>query len=220
MNAELTTALEITRALVSARLRRRGQLYLVHALTARCNARCGFCAWNPDFYDASQQLSTPAIEQLYSDARAAGFIGVSVWGGEPLLHPEFGPVMRHAKALGLATNMVTNGYLLEKKLEDVVETIDRLCISVDHPSAKHDELRGLRGLFDRIVAATHAVRRRAPSKPITFVYTLQRANVSPATLRDMARLLRELRVLGIFNGLREEAATDGDALSLTEFAAP
>ncbi|MCC6213800.1 MAG: radical SAM protein [Polyangiaceae bacterium] len=220
MNAELFTALEITRSLVEARLRRRRQLYLVHSLTARCNARCGFCAWNPDFYDANQQLSTEGIERLYTEARAEGFLGVSVWGGEPLLHPDFHRVMRHAKALGLATNMVTNGYLLEKKLDAVLETIDRLCISLDHPSSKHDELRGLRGLFDRIVASTREVRRRAPKKPITFVYTLQRANVSPATLRETAALLRDLGVLGIFNGLREEAATEGDAPALSEFAAP
>ena len=45
------SAFEVTRLLAGARLGRRGPLYLVHALTARCNARCGFCAWNPDFYD-------------------------------------------------------------------------------------------------------------------------------------------------------------------------
>lgn len=213
------TALELTRVLASARLRRRGPVYLVHAMTARCNARCGFCAWNPDFYDPRDQLSTEAIERLYADARAAGFIGLSIWGGEPLLHPDFDHLVEHAKKLGLITNMVTNGFLLEKKMDTVLSGIDRLCISVDHPSSKHDAIRGIRGLFDRIVDSTREVRRRAPKKPIVFVYTLQKDNVDPDTIREMAELLRSLGVWGIFNGLREEAATDDTEAGIDEYAA-
>lgn len=214
----LTTALEVTRNVVGARLGRGHPLYLVHALTARCNARCGFCAWNPDFYDPKEQLSTPAIKQLYSDARRAGFVGVSIWGGEPLLHPDFEDVVRHAKSLGLVTNMVTNGFLIEKKLDAIVPYIDRLSISVDHPSARHDEMRGIKGLFERIVSATKAVRARAPTKPILFICTLQKANVDPATLRELVALMDRLGVLGVFNGLREEAATEGTDAGLDQYA--
>ena len=67
----LLSALEITRQIVGVKLHWRHPLYLVHALTARCNARCGFCAWNPDFYDPRDQLSTEGILRLYSDARRA-----------------------------------------------------------------------------------------------------------------------------------------------------
>lgn len=214
----LTTALEVTRSVVGARLGRGHPLYLVHALTARCNARCGFCAWNPDFYDPKEQLSTPAIKQLYSDAREAGFLGVSIWGGEPLVHPDFEEVVRHAKELGLATNMVTNGFLIEKKLDPIVKYIDRLSISLDHPSAQHDEMRGIKGLFERIVSATRAVRARAPKKPILFICTLQKANVDPATLRELVALMDRLGVLGVFNGLREEAATDGADAGLYKYS--
>lgn len=220
MSRGRVTALEVTRAIAGARFRRRGPVYLVHALTARCNARCGFCAWNPDFYDPRDQLSTEAIEQLYRDARAAGFLGLSVWGGEPLLHRDFGRIMRHAKGLGFHTNMVTNGFLLERKMDDVLAFVDRLAISVDHPSAKHDEMRGIGGLFEKVVESTREIRRRDPSRPIVFVYTMQRENVDPDTLREMAELLRSLGVLGIFNGLREEAATDDADVAIDAYAAP
>lgn len=212
------TALEVTRQLVGARLRRRGPLYLVHALTARCNARCGFCAWNPDFYDPREQLPTEEIAKLYTDARQAGFIGLSIWGGEPLLHRDFDHLVGHAKSLGLTTNMVTNGFLLERKMDAVLEHVDRLCISVDHPSAVHDEMRGIRGLFDRIVAATREVRRRAPDKPIVFICTLQKANVDISTIRQMAELTKSLGVLGIFNGMREEAASDESSAQIESYA--
>jgi MoaA/NifB/PqqE/SkfB family radical SAM enzyme len=207
----LSSALEITKNLVAARMGRGHPLYLVHALTARCNARCGFCAWNPDFYNPKDQLPTDAIKQLYTDAKNAGFVGLSVWGGEPLLHKDFEELMRHAKDVGLITHIVTNGFLLERKLDAVIPYIDRVCISLDHPSAKHDEMRGIKGLFDAILSATKALKARAPDKQIVFICTLQKANVDPATLRELVELMDSLGVLGIFNGLREEAATDGDA---------
>ncbi len=210
-------AFEVTRQFLGARFHFKHPIYLVHALTARCNARCGFCAWNPDFYDPTEQLPTPAIKQLYSDARSLGFIGLSVWGGEPLLHRDFEEIMRHAHEEGLLTNMVTNGFLLEKKLDAVIRYIDRVSISVDHPSSKHDALRGIPGLFDTIVSGTRALRRRAPDKPIIWVCTLQKANVEVATLRRLAEAMADLGVLGVFNGLREEAATEGD-VGLHEYA--
>lgn len=218
MMSRLSTALGITRDLVMARLGRGHPLYLVHALTARCNARCGFCAWSPEFYDPKAQLPTEAIKQLYTDARQAGFLGLSVWGGEPLLHRDFDDIMRHAHGLGLVTNMVTNGFLLERKLDAVIPYVDRICISVDHPSSVHDELRGIAGLFERIVSTTKALRARAPKKPIVWICTLQRANVDPATLRELVKLTAELGVLGIYNGLREEAATADPDAGLAEYA--
>lgn len=210
--------IEITRRLAGARFRFNHPIYLVHALTARCNARCGFCAWNPDFYDPKQQLETPAIKQLYSDARKAGFIGLSIWGGEPLLHHDFDEIMRHAQDEGLITNMVTNGFLLEKKLDAVARYIDRVSISLDHASTKHDELRGIRGLYDKIVSGTRALQRRAPDKRIIFICTLQKANVDVKSVRELAELIADLGVVGVFNGLREEAATAGGDAALSKYA--
>jgi MoaA/NifB/PqqE/SkfB family radical SAM enzyme len=218
MMTRLSTALEVTKNLVAARAGRGHPLYLVHALTARCNARCGFCAWNPDFYNPKDQLSTEAIKELYTDARKAGFIGLSVWGGEPLLHKDFEEVMRHAHEVGLITHIVTNGFLLEHKLDAVIPYVERVCISLDHPSEVHDELRGIKGLFERIVSATKTLKARAPDKQIVFICTLQKANVDPATLRELVRLMDSLGVLGTFNGLREEAATEGGDAGIEKYA--
>jgi len=211
-------AFEITRLVVGARFRFRHPLYLVHALTARCNARCGFCAWNPDFYDPRAQLSTQAIKQLYTDARREGFIGLSIWGGEPLVHPDFAEIARHAHDTGLITHMVTNGFLLDRKMDAVVPYVDRVCISLDHPSSLHDEIRGIKGLFGKIVESTRALKRQAPKKQIVFVCTLLKKNVDAETLRSMAELMADLGVLGVFNGLREEAATNDPDAKLTAWA--
>ncbi|MBW1881758.1 MAG: radical SAM protein [Deltaproteobacteria bacterium] len=199
-------AVEVTRALLRAKLRWRNPIYLSHALTSRCNARCGFCAWN--FYEQDSDLTTEEVKKLYSDARRAGFLALSIWGGEPLVRKDVGEIFHHAYQLGFTTNIVTNGVLLERKMDQVVPFIDRISVSVDHASELHDELRGVPGLYQRIVDATRAIRRRDPNKKIVFICTLQKANVDRESVLGMAELIRSLGVVGVFNGMRLEAAAD------------
>lgn len=74
------------------------------------------------------------------------------------------------------------------------------------------------------VGSTRASSRRrrrcapAPGKPIIFVCTLLKANVDPPTLRRLAELMGRLGVLGTFNALREEAATDGGDPGISAYA--
>ncbi len=213
------TILEAARSVVGAKFKWEHPLYLVHSLTARCNARCGFCAWNPEFYDPKEQLSTEAIKQLYTDARAAGFLGLSIWGGEPLLHPDFTDIARHAHELGLVTHMVTNGFLLERKMDAIVPYLDRICISLDHPSSAHDEVRGIKGLFDKIVAGTKELRKLAPKKQIVFIYTLHKNNSDVASIQQMNALMQELGALVVYNGLREETAVADPDSKISHWAA-
>lgn len=206
-----TNGLEVASLLLRTRFRWRHPVYLVHALTAKCNARCGFCAWND--FESPDQLSTEEVKTLHRDAREAGFLGLSMWGGEPLLRKDTGEIFQHARDLGFHTHIITNGFLLQHKLDQVVPNIDRVCISLDHASEKHDEMRKVRGLFGRIVDATKELRRRAPNKEIIFIYTLQRDNVDEASVTAAAELMRSLDVVGIFNALRVESAAGGDDLT-------
>ncbi|MCA9668694.1 MAG: radical SAM protein [Myxococcales bacterium] len=210
-------ALEILRLALQARFDFKHQLYLIHAVTARCNARCGFCAWNPEFYEGSDELTTDEIKTLYADAREAGFVALSLWGGEPLLRPDIGELLEYAHGLGFVTHIVTNGALLERKLDRVVPHLDRISISLDHPSSHHDTLRGVKGLYGKILSATLKIRARYPRKKIVFVYTIQRENADPKTLEEMAQLMKQLGVSGVFNGLRLEAATDDTTIDLDKY---
>jgi MoaA/NifB/PqqE/SkfB family radical SAM enzyme len=177
-------------------------------VTNRCNAHCAFCAWS--HYQGHDELSTEEVKRLYADARAAGFVGLSAWGGEPLVRRDIGELLRHAWELGLRTNMVTNGALLMRKLDRVLPYLDRVTISLDHPSERHDELRGIPGLYEKILAATREIRRRAPKKPVVYCYTFQRGNADPLSIRRAAAVMQREGVVGVFNAMRLQAATDQD----------
>lgn len=183
-------------------------IHLIHAITSRCNARCGFCAWNPDCYDGHDELTTEQIKQLYRDASKTGFLSLSVWGGEPLLRKDLTEVVTYAKELGFSTSLVTNGALLERKFEQVVPCFDRICISVDHPSDHHDKMRGIPGLFASILRATQKIKERYPNQKLVYNYTIQKDNADPAVIEEMAQLIQSLGIRGIFNAMRLDAAVE------------
>ena len=206
-------------ALFRARANWKHPVYLIHAVTARCNASCEFCAWKYSG-DSDAELTTEEIKRLYRDARRSGFFWLSLWGGEPLVHRDIGEIAQHAHRLGFATNMVTNGFLLERKMDEVVPFVDRICISVDHPSEKHDEIRGVKGLYERIINTTKKLRRKYPQKTVLYIYTMFKKNIDPASVKKMAELTRTMRVVGVFNPLRDEAASEASGdIDLKQFIA-
>ena len=194
------------RSVLSARLHRGHPVYLIHSLTNRCNAQCKFCAWHYDDHD--DELSTAEVKALYAEARAAGFFALSFWGGEPLIRRDVAQLCEHAWRLGFLTHMVTNGSLLERKMHKVMPYLDRVCISVDHPSQRHDEMRGIPGLYAKIISATRELRRCYPGRKVIYVYTFQRGNTDPADIRRMAATIKDLGVVGVFNAMRLESAND------------
>lgn len=206
-------------ALLEARFNWKHPLYLIHAITSRCNAKCEFCAWKYH-NDFTGEMTTEEIKKLYCDARRTGFIWLSMWGGEPLLHRNVGEIAQYAHKLGFVTNMVTNGFLLEHKMEEVVPFVDRICISVDYPSEKHDEIRGVKGLYEKIINATKKIKKKFPKKKILYNYTMYKENIRIDTLKEMSKLLKSIKVVGVFNPLRDEAASDIPAtIDLKDFVA-
>jgi MoaA/NifB/PqqE/SkfB family radical SAM enzyme len=81
-------------------------------LTAQCNERCGHC-----YADASPErreaLDWRTIQSVLADARALGFEGVQLTGGDPLLSPHVGAAAQHTRALGFSgLEIYTNGLAL------------------------------------------------------------------------------------------------------------
>lgn len=132
------------------------------AVTNACNAACDFCNFargkirRADLCWIDSARFEAALNILYSrDIRY-----VSFFGGEPLLHPELANMIRMAVARGMGPGLITNGWLLPSKLDELavagLKTID---ISIDAPAmADHEKNRGLEGLGDRIRIANSRMK--------------------------------------------------------------
>ncbi len=125
-------------------------------LTYRCNVRCVHCF--QDRGAAPREMSTGEWIAAVDQARAAGALIVTLSGGEALLSPSFWPVAEHARSIGLAVRVFTNGVLLTRKNVARLRALRPLSVEVSLFSLRperHDAVtrapgslrRALRGLF-------------------------------------------------------------------------
>jgi radical SAM protein with 4Fe4S-binding SPASM domain len=155
---KLTSALEYPR-------------WMVLQLNEVCNLRCRMCY---EWGDAGSYHEKPTlaslefevIEQVLKDV-LPGKPYFEFFGGEPLLYERFPDVIRLIKQGGSSLEIPTNGTLIAKYAEELVETKpDRIWVSCDGPEEINDKQRG-KGVYKRIMAGIdrlYAVREAAGSE--------------------------------------------------------
>jgi MoaA/NifB/PqqE/SkfB family radical SAM enzyme len=128
-------------------------------LTHRCNLQCKMCGqWGREGVSKRQSAQYIQAElslnelQLIIDDTASFKPNITLFGGEPLLHPGFPEIIKYIKQKGIHCLVVSNGFLLEELAEGIVDSgLDELNVSLDGNSALHDQIRGMPGLFDKIM---------------------------------------------------------------------
>jgi len=138
-------------------------------ITNRCNLRCRICGQHgPNGNLAGgreDELPLVGLQPLVEEAAAAGAGMFYIWGGEPFLRRDAVDLIAAAHRARLFTVVTTNGYCLEDLAEELVRIpLDSLRLSLDGPPEIHDRIRGVRGLFDRVMAG---VRRLNACKRAT-----------------------------------------------------
>ncbi len=128
-------------------------------LTRLCNLRCKMCGQWGDYgitkkecaQDLSSYLCVEDIAAVLNDVK--GFKpNITLFGGEPFLHPNFYEIISQIKRLNMHCLVITNGTLLKRFAKRIVEAgLDELNISIDGDRNMHDEIRGLPGVFDQIM---------------------------------------------------------------------
>lgn len=125
------------RALWQLKVRHR-PVILSHTINAKCNLRCAFCPYSRR---NGKEMSTEEVKQLLSEARAMGIVVYNVWATEPLLRADLPECLGYAKSLGMSTSMITNGLLLSERIDELVDVVDYLSVSLDGIQS-YSELRG------------------------------------------------------------------------------
>jgi len=121
-------------------------------VTYRCNARCKHCHLGRQDAPLEEERAHP---QKYGElCRELQPVVAQVSGGEPLLRRDLEQIVGALKRPSRAPYIVltTNGVLLTKKryLSLKGAGVDEFSLSLDYPDERHDEFRGVPGLFKRI----------------------------------------------------------------------
>jgi len=124
------------------------------AVTYRCNMKCEFC------YVGRQEdygeLSTDDLKTVVKKIRLeANVPSVSFTGGEPLIRHDIVELVAYARKIGLWTNLITNGTLLDRSIAGRLKKagLSSCQVSLEGDCARtHDRLTGVPGSFARTVA--------------------------------------------------------------------
>ena len=136
-------------------------------LTHRCNLRCKMCGqWGesgvtrkmaPDLI--KEELSFPELKKVIDEVNAFK-PNITLFGGEPLLHPGCIRLIEYIKKKNMHCLMITNGSLLAEFAEKLVGAgLDELNVSLDGGRDLHDEIRGMPGVFEKITDGIKEVNR-------------------------------------------------------------
>ena len=134
---------------------------------------------------------------------------VAIAGGEPLLHAEIDRLSAELLRRKRFVYLCTNGLLLQQKLGLFKPSpYFSWVVHLDGLRARHDELVGREGVFDRAVEAIRAAKRAGFQVTTNSTFF---ASDSPAMIRDVLDFLNdELKVdaMMISPGYGYEAAAD------------
>jgi len=145
-----------------------------HKLLYRCNLECQMC---PFWRREDEPLLQLPDEIRIMDALArAGVSFLGFEGGEPLLRRDVGEILREAHSR-FHTSLVTNGWLLENRVEEIAPYLDLLFVSLDGIGETHDRLRGIPRSFERAVRGMRASRAEVPT---IISHTVTRDNLDHA----------------------------------------
>lgn len=91
-------------------------------------------------------------KKIIQEAKLANIEYIRFTGGETLLHKDLAQFIKLAKDVGIKTSIITNGYLLENKIEELYDSgLDQVTVSIDEIGETHNEIRNLPKLFDRAI---------------------------------------------------------------------
>ncbi|MFZ0390447.1 MAG: radical SAM protein [Calditrichia bacterium] len=118
-------------------------------ITYRCNALCKHCHLH------NVQDGPLADAQTYGEwSRMLSPVVAQVSGGEPLIRKDLVEILQAIKRDNRAPYIVltTNGALLtEKRYKELRKAgVDEFSLSLDYPDQRHDDFRGVPGLFNKI----------------------------------------------------------------------
>jgi MoaA/NifB/PqqE/SkfB family radical SAM enzyme len=187
LNATLRKAWDLTRL-----LRYGGPALCNVAITNTCNAACAFCNFarnkgligQPRWIDAGR--FGDALDILYR----RGIRYISLFGGEPMLHPRLAGIVADAVKRDMSPALITNGWFLPDQLDQLAEAgLRTVFVSIDAAAmAAHEANRGLNGLGERIRSAT----ARMPDAGMTAFASVTMSKL----IEDYRALVPALRKLG------------------------
>lgn len=152
----------------------------------RCNLACSYCN---EYDDHSAPVPLAELRQRIDRLAELRTGIITLSGGEPLLHPNVGDIVRHIRRRGAIATLITNGYLLSQAMIGRLNSagLDSLQISIDNVVPDDVSKKSLKVLDAKLRALAEHARF-----DVTVNAVVGGASPNPDDALTVARRAREL----------------------------
>lgn len=169
------------------------------SLTNRCTLNCKMC----DIVKlprTKKELTTKEIKKILDEVKTwNGDQIILLTGGEPFIRKDVFDIINYSVSLGLRTEVVSNGTLIdEKTAEKIMDSgLTMIAISLDSSKPKiHDDMRGVNGAFNGAVRAIKNLVKAKVKKgygPLLEVWT----TITNLNLEELYNITPFTKKLGV-----------------------
>ena len=177
--------LRVYRGFISNLFDVKAPLFCGHKVTYNCNLRCKMCPfWKRTSPDSSLEQEKAILKRVYD----SGACGIAFEGGEPLLRNDLVEILAFSRSLPLHTSLITNGTLLESRIDEIASYINGVVyVSLDGLKKTHDAIRGVGGSFRKAVRGISAAKENVA---VTINTTIMAENIDE--IESLVGLAKEL----------------------------
>jgi len=210
------------------------------AISPFCNLNCIYCdgpkSRKDDRLGAMEDFRSKPLKQgtvntgtfvkIIEALHKAGFSGITLTGGEPLLNPEWDEIVKKSKQLGMTQIcLTTNGTLLNsylQKNEHLPKELTLLTISFDTFDAEEFKLITRGAKLKQIISGLKMVKRNNPELKIRTNKVVMRYNLKSLVeyikLCEKSKIIDEINLLNLI--LKDPRDSHGKIFFEKEFVFP
>jgi radical SAM protein with 4Fe4S-binding SPASM domain len=157
-----------------------------------CNMHCPHCYASAVASPSPSDLTAAEGIKLLDDLAANGVRVVIFSGGEPLMRPDLLDLLRHARALGIAPQLSTNGVLIDQAVAQRLAQagVAYVGVSIDGGPDFNDAYRGLEGGYEAALAGLCNARDAGIRTGLRMTLTQRNRDQLP----DLLELSAETRI--------------------------
>ena len=140
-----------------------------------CNCKCVMC----DIWKGNhnlKQLTEQDVEGLLTSLRRFGTQQVLMSGGEALLNPNFFRLCAILKKEDIRITLLTTGLAVARHVDNILEYINDMIVSLDGDEALHDTIRNIPGAYRKMKHGITMIHSRRPDFRITARTVIHRLN--------------------------------------------
>ena len=159
-------------------------------LTHRCPLSCPYCSNPVQLEMKSNEIDTEIWKKALSEAVKLGILQAHFSGGEPTARKDLEKLVEHASKIGLYTNLITSGVLVNKeRLQKLYDAgLDHVQISIQDTNPENsNKIAGFKG-HEKKIEVCKSVRK--VGLPLTINSVMHRQNLH--NLESMIKLAVEL----------------------------